>query len=363
MVSTIEEAKKEEICSAPLPQWNKTYTVIPHSSVINEAEVNFLRNGLKVHDVKFRRTYQSQIVSGIYTLEYGDEYKLIYGFTNSYNKQKRFETAIGAQIGIKIKDSEEEIQVPLISKINNWKRKHTGDALMEAKATIATQIMEYPEIYRSLLEDLEAMKKTKIDKMQYAHMLGEMFVSGIISSTQLNIINNEFKSEKLDIKLKKSDDDINLFSLYILTCYSLKEDHPMTYLKNLSAAHAMFLAYTNEEEEDYFSTLSDDEKVALCEDNPVEEQTEEIEQTETVEEVEETEEVEEPEIIEVEVSEKIEQAEEIKDIEEAEEPKKYVANENTVAFFYADENVKVGDRYQNYKVMDIRDGIILCEPW
>lgn len=281
----INQVTKQAIIDTELPQFSKTYCVIPNRDIVNTAENSFSLNGLKILDEKFRATYSNQICTGTYILDYSkdENYNLVFAFTNSYNKQKRFESGIGVSVSIDKRTAEgtENVKIPIISKVSNWKRKHTGTANIEAYQMIDSQIMDYTTMYDSVMEDLRKMEGSCITKLDFAHMLGEMFVEGVISSSQLNIVFNEFKSPRLFKKVYDEDNDCaNLYKVYVSICYALMEDHPTTYLQNLSAVHAHCLAYCNNGTLDlkdtdvvvkpafegtYMDVISDDEKVELTE--------------------------------------------------------------------------------------------------
>lgn len=246
----INQVTKQAIIDTELPQFGKTYCVIPNRDIINTAENSFSLNGLKILNERFRATYSNQICTGTYILDYSkdENYNLVFAFTNSYNKQKRFESGIGVSVSIDKRTAEgtENVKIPIISKVSNWKRKHTGTANIETYQMIDSQIMDYTSMYDSVMEDLRRMEGSCITKLDFAHMLGEMFVEGVISSSQLNIVFNEFKSPRLFKSIYDEDNDCaNLYKVYVSICYALMEDHPTTYLQNLSAVHAHCLAYCN----------------------------------------------------------------------------------------------------------------------
>lgn len=251
---SINQLTKQAVIETQLPTYGKTYTVIPNRDIIETAENSFKINGLKIIDERFRATYMNQICTGSYFLDYSkdENYNLVFAFTNSYNKQKKFESGVGVSVSIQKKTAEgtEEVKIPIISKVSNWARKHTGTANLEAYKMIDSQILDYTSMYDSVMEDLNMMRNACITKLDFAHMLGEMFVEGVISSTQLNIVYNEFKTPRLfEYVYDKDNDCANLYKVYISICYALMEDHPTTYLRNLSAVHAYVLAYCNKESE------------------------------------------------------------------------------------------------------------------
>ncbi len=238
MLKTIEQVNKECILRAVPPTYGKTYTVIEHKFIIQTAENAFDRNHLKIKSEKFKRTGSSSIVNGWYTLDYQEDpqYETAYAFTNSYNKQKRFESAVGVIYKVKAKNTDEEVYVPVIKELNAWKRKHTGSADQEAYDEVNYQIDNFQSLYRQTMEDLNLMKEVTIDSMEYCHIIGELFGMGLLSSTQLNLLHSEHRNKKLQEFRKDS-----LFDLYIETCWSLTEDHPQDYMKTLSETHSIFL--------------------------------------------------------------------------------------------------------------------------
>lgn len=238
MLKTIEQVNKECILRAVPPTYGKTYTVIEHKFIIQTAENAFDRNHLKIKGEKFKRTGSSSIVNGWYTLDYQEDpqYETAYAFTNSYNKQKRFESAVGVIYKVKAKNTDEDVYVPVIKELNAWKRKHTGSADQEAYEEVNYQIDNFQSLYRQTMEDLNLMKEVTIDSMEYCHIIGELFGMGLLSSTQLNLLHSEHRNKKLQ-EFKKD----SLFDLYIETCWALTEDHPQNYMKTLSETHSIFL--------------------------------------------------------------------------------------------------------------------------
>lgn len=263
---SINQLTKQAVIETQLPTYGKTYTVIPNRDIIETAENSFKINGLKIIDERFRATYMNQVCTGSYFLDYSkdENYNLVFAFTNSYNKQKKFESGVGVSVSIQKKTAEgtEEVKIPIISKVSNWARKHTGTANLEAYKMIDSQILDYTSMYDSVMEDLNMMRNACITKLDFAHMLGEMFVEGVISSTQLNIVYNEFKTPRLfEYVYDKDNDCANLYRVYISICYALMEDHPTTYLRNLSAVHAHVLAYCNKEPELNFDEVVPDNDI------------------------------------------------------------------------------------------------------
>lgn len=282
MPGLIEEATKTAVMTAPLPEQTKTYTVIPNDKIITVAENAFMNESLNILSEKFRGTVFWRIVNGTYTLSYSKDENayLMFSFTNSYNKQKRFECAVGVSINVQktIKvDNEEQtetINIPLISQVTSWKRKHTGDANLQAYEMINSQISNYESMYDETINDYKSLAGKTISLLEYSHILGELFVKDVISSSQLNIIHNELKYGKLNIDFyDKTTRRIDLQGLYLVMSYALTEDHPTTYLKNLSSVHTYIMTYAEtmelnlqeDEGTNPYDTITDEEKVEFQE--------------------------------------------------------------------------------------------------
>ena len=112
-------------------------------------------------------------------------------------------------------------------------RRHTGTVNQELHLKINNTINQLDDHFTTMLQHSEQMKNTSLSKDEMAKLLGRMFFQeNLITPTQLNIIKREFEESQFE-----SFREDNLWSLYNHVTFSLKEAHPLTYMRQHKDFH------------------------------------------------------------------------------------------------------------------------------
>lgn len=224
---------KDLVIKAPLPQHGNTYTVIPHSFVIDETLKCLASHGLRVKHELYKTTRDGQIAQGLYLLDAGHDHEMgmMFAWSNSYDKSMRFKCAVGAHVFVCLNGV-------VSGDMANWKRKHTGTADQETILTIQAQISKAQSHYDQLVEDKEMLKNITLSKRKQAELLGRLFADqDVITLTQLGIVKRELEKPSFDYGVNPD----SAWTLYNHLTLSLKESHPSDYLTNHQDLHNFFV--------------------------------------------------------------------------------------------------------------------------
>jgi hypothetical protein len=225
---------KDHVIKAPLPQHGSTYTVIPHSFVIDQTQKCLASHGLRVKHELYKTTKDGQIAQGLYLLDAGNdnEMGMMFAWSNSYDKSMRFKCAVGAHVFVCLNGV-------VSGDMANWKRKHTGTADQETILTIQAQISKAQSHYDQLVEDKEMLKNITLSKRKQAELLGRLFADeDVITLTQLGIVKRELEKPSYHYGVHAD----SAWTLYNHLTLSLKESHPSDYLTNHQDLHRFFVS-------------------------------------------------------------------------------------------------------------------------
>lgn len=229
------EVDRSVLTSAALPQATKTYTVISHSYAINTIMQALHDNGFTVKEEVYRCSADVNVAYGAFIINYGDDpdLELMYSFSNSYDKSRRFKAALGAYVPAS--------EGFIISEMENWKRKHTGTADDETEKLINEHIANAREYYERLKKDKIAMQNIHIDKGTYGAILGQLFINNYLSVEQISLAAKQYDNPSFNYSLGKD----NLWTCYCHIIGALRQSHPSKWMHNQAATHLFFVAKYN----------------------------------------------------------------------------------------------------------------------
>jgi hypothetical protein len=226
-------ASKGEVASARLPQYDKTYTVIPHSSVIDQTYAELQKSGFRIKNEKYKEARGCNIVQGIYHLEHGDDpdMGLMFAWTNSYDKSMRFKCAVGAHVyvcdnGVMSGD------------MSTWARKHTGTADQEMNETVSHQIRNATSYYSKLIQQKNEIKNIGLTKSEQGEIIGKLFIEHeVLTLTQLGIVQRELGKPSHNYGVGQD----SAWALYNHVTIALKESHPLSFISDHETVHKVFV--------------------------------------------------------------------------------------------------------------------------
>lgn len=233
MAKRPEYTTKDVLINQPLPTYpGDTYTVIPHSLIIDETVKNLTKEGFAIKNELYKVNKNGNIAQGIYHLDYNNDpdMGLMFAWGNSYNKSMRFKCAIGAYVFV--------CSNGVISgDMNSWARKHTGTAHTDTIETIESQISKAKSHYDTLIYEKECMKKVIISDKDKAELIGRLyFEQDLLTSEQLSTI----KSQILAPSHTYNADKDSVWSVYNHVTFSLTKSHPKNWIDNQKAVHTFF---------------------------------------------------------------------------------------------------------------------------
>lgn len=227
MPRKIGNVDRNTLLAAPLPQATKSYTVISHSYAINTILKTLDDAGFTVEAEEYKCIDNAQVASGSFIINYNDdpELNLVYAFSNSYNKQLRFKSAVGVMVKTN--------NAYMISNINQWNRKHTGSADQEAEELIKDHISHAKDYFEQLRLTKEAMKNIPVSDSEFGCILGELFIHNFLTVDQFSAAAKEFKAPShIYAGVHQS-----LWACYNYILLALRQTHPSKWLPTQAAVH------------------------------------------------------------------------------------------------------------------------------
>ena len=224
---------EQHIKSTPLPTHGKSYTVIPHGYAIDQTKKALDTYGFEIKQELYKCTLDGQVAQGIYHLTYGNDpdMGLMFAWSNSYDKSKRFKCAVGGHVfacmnGVVRGD------------LRSYVRKHTGSALYEAEQHIVNHIASAKKHYDLLVKDKEVLKQVILSPAEKGTILGRLFAEQeILTLTQVGIVKREMDKPSFNYNC----DPDSAWTMYNHITFALKESHPQTYLQDHEILHDFFI--------------------------------------------------------------------------------------------------------------------------
>lgn len=261
------ETTKNYLINAPLPNHGGKYTVVSHEDVINNTITMLTNSGFIIERELYKSCLDAKVAQGTYfirpknpvdpTISNEDELGMMFVWTNSYDKSKRFKCAIGAHVIV--------CSNGMLCGEVNYARKHTGTADQEIKMQISNQIKSAEKHFKEVIKVKKDLKQITLSKEEQAEYLGRMLITEeIIKSTQLNEIVREMKTPSYDYNC----DQENAWAFYNHVTHGLKLSHPRSWMSDTEKFHKFIsadllsnmgvqVADTVTEVEDQFSFLDE----------------------------------------------------------------------------------------------------------
>ena len=223
---------KSVLINAALPPQTKTYTVISHQYAINTIEKALKDNGFEVESEEYRCATGAKVATGKFIVNYAEDpdLKMMYAFSNSYDKSLRFRASIGAMVTAN--------EAYMVNQIDLWNRKHTGTADNETEKLINRHISNAKVYFGQLQEAKESMKSIHIDKRTFGQMIGELFITECLSIDQVSTIAKEYAAPSFNYSTPAN----NLWTCYNHIIHSLRSSHPSNWMQNQIAVHLFFVS-------------------------------------------------------------------------------------------------------------------------
>ncbi len=224
---------EQHIRNAALPQHGKRYTVIPHGYIIDQTRAELANAGFVINQELYKTSLDGQVAQGVYHLNYGTDQDmgLMFAWSNSYNKMMRFKCAVGAQVFICMNGV-------VSGDLANYKRKHTGSALVDVTNSIQFQINHAKEYYNNLVADKEMLKQVTLSTSEAGSVVGKLFFDQeILTLTQVGLVKREIDTPTHQYNAPAD----SAWTLYNHITLALKDSHPLTYLSDHQKLHNFFV--------------------------------------------------------------------------------------------------------------------------
>jgi hypothetical protein len=219
--------------NCPLPSYGKSYAVIPHGSVIDEARTQLSAAGFRIKKEFYKATNTGDVAQGMYHLEAGNDQDmgLMFVWSNSYNKTMAFKCAIGAHVFI--------CSNGMVSgDLGTYRRRHSGTALTDVTSFMQDQIGNASTYYNKLIEDKQMLKDVSLTPRQKGTILGRLFAEDeILTLTQLGIVKREIDRPTHSY----SSNPNSAWDMYNHITLALKDSHPKSYLSDHQRVHTFFV--------------------------------------------------------------------------------------------------------------------------
>ena len=224
---------EQHLRNSALPSHGKRYTVIPHGFIIDETRRELAAAGFTIDKEMYKTSLDGQIAQGIYHINYGNDADmgLMFAWSISYNKMMRFKCAVGAQVFICMNGV-------VSGDLANYKRKHTGSALIDVTNSIQFQISKAKEYYNNLVADKEMLKQVLLTKSQQGATVGRLLIEQeILTLTQVGMVQREIDKPTHSY----SNNPNSAWDLYNHITLALKDSHPLNYLSDHQKVHTFFV--------------------------------------------------------------------------------------------------------------------------
>jgi hypothetical protein len=226
-------ASEDYLRGCRLPNHGKSYTVISHGTVIDEARARLSSAGFTITTELYKTTISGDVAQGIYHLKSGNDpdMGLMFVWSNSYNKTMAFKCAIGAQVFICMNGV-------VSGNLGSYRRRHSGSALSDLTTSMQEQIANASAYYDDLIKDKEMLKDITLTARQKGSILGRLFAEDeILTLTQVGIVKREIDKPSHFY----SGNQDSAWDMYNHITLALKDSHPMSYLSDHQRVHSFFV--------------------------------------------------------------------------------------------------------------------------
>ena len=237
-----KETTRNYLENAPLPNHGKSYTVISHKTVIDNALLLLSHSGFTVEKELYRANMNANVAQGIYhirptqsndlMINNEKELGMMFAWTNSYDKSTRFQCAIGAYVIVCNNGM-------VAGDMMNFKRKHTGSADHDIRNQISNQIKNGEKYYKRILNDRDSLRNTNLSLKEQGEILGRLYINEeLLDTTQMSCIKSEYSEPTYDYN---SEQD-NAWTFYNHVTFALKKAHPRNWLQDSQTFHDFMMS-------------------------------------------------------------------------------------------------------------------------
>ena len=221
----------------PLPSHGKSYTVVSHKEVIENTKKLLEDSGFTIRRELYRANMNAQVAQGVYHIHPSrsiddnivneNELGMMFAWTNSYDRSKSFQCAIGAYVMVCSNGM-------MCGDMMNFKRKHTGTAGHDIVMQLSNQIKNGEKHYTRILNDRDSLKNVTLTNREQSELLGRLFADDeIITSSQVSIIKKEMKKPSFNYDCL----DDNAWAFYNHVTHSLKVSPPRDWMQDSQNFH------------------------------------------------------------------------------------------------------------------------------
>ena len=221
----------------PLPSHGKSYTVVSHKEVIENTKKLLEDSGFTIRRELYRANMNAQVAQGVYhiypsrsiddNIVNENELGMMFAWTNSYDRSKSFQCAIGAYVMVCSNGM-------MCGDMMNFKRKHTGTAGHDIVMQLSNQIKNGEKHYTRILNDRDSLKNVTLTNREQSELLGRLFADDeIITSSQVSIIKKEMKKPSFNYDCL----DDNAWAFYNHVTHSLKVSPPRDWMQDSQNFH------------------------------------------------------------------------------------------------------------------------------
>ena len=234
---TIPRVTEQELAAVKLPTHGGRYAVIPHADVISEVKKAVQANGMSVKDTIYRCTSDGQIATGLYFLNSGNDsdIKMMFAWTNSYNKQRRFSCGVGSYVSVCLNGM-------LSADYGVFSRKHTGSAHEEMVQQINDQFAIADKTFQKMVIDKNKMIERQLSDDQINTIIGKLFMEEHLGPIQMSIV----KKQITEPDYTYSGEANSVWHLYNHATHALKMEHPLNFSTAHQKLHELFRNIAND---------------------------------------------------------------------------------------------------------------------
>jgi len=218
-----------DLCNADLPLHGKTYTVIPHRSIIDHTEHLLRENNFIIKKKTFKSNTNAKIAQGIYQIvsTQDPDMGMMFAWTNSYDKSTRFQCGIGAYVFVCNNGM-------IHGDMATFARKHTGSADIEVQNQISSQVKYAKKHFNQLIHDKNQFKSQNLSKKEQSELVGRLFIEEeIIDATQVSTIKREMNKPSFNYNCNIN----SAWSFYNHVTHALKTSHPRSWMTGQQKFH------------------------------------------------------------------------------------------------------------------------------
>tara|TARA_R100000406_G_scaffold94879_2_gene87747 strand:- start:2523 stop:3446 length:924 start_codon:yes stop_codon:yes gene_type:complete len=224
----------DHLAAAKFPNHGSTYTVIRHKFLIDASRSLLKTHGFDIVNEEYKATGDCNIAQGIYHIksQKDPELGMMFAWTNSYNKQIRFQCGIGAYVFVCNNGM-------VAGDMSTYARKHTGNADSEAFNQIMSQIKNANKHYTKLINDKDSMKNVTMSNKEQAELVGRLFIEEeLVDSSQVSCIKKEMNKPSYQYGVGQD----TAWAFYNHVTHALKMSHPRSWMSDQQKFHEFMIA-------------------------------------------------------------------------------------------------------------------------